>query len=89
LGIAVGSAAVGCAIIYAFSAFYMTSWITDAVAVLFWCLMGMAVKWGHLRAAESEPSRDGAKPSRRRRRALGAEEAVEASSGTDPTVTQE
>ena len=89
LGIAVGAAAVGAAVIYALSAFYMTSWITDAVAVLFWCLMGMAVKWGHLRAAESEPSRDSSGSSGRRLQVSGAEEHAEASSGTDVGVAQD
>jgi hypothetical protein len=55
LGIAVAGAAVGSAAIYIASAIYMTAWTTDAVAVLFWCLMGMAVKWGRLRSAELAP----------------------------------
>jgi hypothetical protein len=87
LSIAVGAAAVGSAVIYAFSAFYMTSWITDAVAVLFWCLMGMAVKWGHLRAAES--SRDSSGSSGRPRRVSGAQGDTEASSGADVVVAQD
>ncbi len=52
LGIGVGGAAWGCAIIFALSSLYMTSWHMDAVAVLFWCALGMAVKWGRLRSAE-------------------------------------
>lgn len=53
LGVAVGAAAVGSAAIYVAAAFY-TRVTTDAIAVLFWCLMGMAVKWGRLRLAKPE-----------------------------------
>lgn len=60
LGLAVGAAAVGVAAVYATSALYMASWHEDAAAVLFWCLMGIAAKWGRLRAAE--PERDSGEP---------------------------
>ena len=49
------AAAVGTAVVCVFSAFYMGSWNTDAIAVLVWCLMGMAVKWGLLQSAQAEP----------------------------------
>jgi len=54
LGVAVGAAAVGSAAIYVAAALYANPWFTDATAVLFWCLLGMAVKWGRLRQAEPE-----------------------------------
>ena len=60
LGVAVGAAAVGSAVIYVAAALYTTPWLSDAIAVLFWCLMGMAVKWGRLRSAELETTRLGA-----------------------------
>jgi len=53
LGVAVGAAAVGAAAVYVAAALYGRAWFTDATAVLFWCLMGMAVKWGRLRREES------------------------------------
>jgi hypothetical protein len=54
-GLAVAAAAVGSAAVYLSAGFYASPWTTDAVAVLFWCLLGMAVKWGNLQpAAEQE-----------------------------------
>ncbi len=54
LGVAVGAAAVGSAAVYVAAALYANAWFTDAIAVLFWCLMGMAVKWGRLRLADPD-----------------------------------
>lgn len=58
LGISVGAAAVGMAAVYVTAAFYAAPWTTDAMAVTFWCLLGMAVKWGSLRSAGSERSQE-------------------------------
>lgn len=49
LGMSVFAGCVGLASIYVLSGVYAPGWHTDAVTVLFWCLIGMAAKWGHLR----------------------------------------
>jgi hypothetical protein len=58
LGISVAAAAVGAAAVFVAGSIYHAPWTTDAIAVPFWCLLGMAVKWGRLRSAE----RDAAAP---------------------------
>ena len=56
LGTSVVAASVGVATVYVFSGIYAMTWHRDAVAVLFWCLIGMAAKWGQLRGApEAKP----------------------------------
>jgi hypothetical protein len=57
-GVAVTAAAAGSAAVFVAAALYANPWNTDAMAVLFWCLMGMATKWGRLRLAEREPKRN-------------------------------
>jgi hypothetical protein len=52
LGFSVAAAAIGLAVVYVWSAFYTTPWTTDAMSVTFWCLVGMALKWGRLASAE-------------------------------------
>lgn len=54
LDVAVVAAAAGSAVVYVAAALYYAPWTTDAIAVPFWCLMGMAVKWGYLRQANRE-----------------------------------
>jgi hypothetical protein len=54
IGVAVGAAAVGMATVYFAAALYAAPWTNDAMAVPFWCLLGMALKWGQLRSAEQE-----------------------------------
>jgi hypothetical protein len=46
LAASVVAACVGLATVYLVSGLYAAAWHTDAVAVVFWCLMGMAAKWG-------------------------------------------
>ena len=48
-GISVVSACVGLTTVYLLGGAYAMPWHTDAVAVLFWCLLGLAAKWGLLR----------------------------------------
>jgi hypothetical protein len=57
LGISIAAAAVGAAAVYVAGSIYHAPWTTDAIAVPFWCLLGMAVRWGRLRNAESDASR--------------------------------
>ena len=52
LGTSVVEACAGLATVYLVAGLYDAPWHADAVAVLFWCLMGMAAKWGQLRRAE-------------------------------------
>ncbi len=56
IGISVAAAAIGAAAVFVAGAIYHAPWTTDAIAVPFWCLLGMAVKWGRLRAAEQDAS---------------------------------
>jgi hypothetical protein len=56
MGIFVTAAAVGAAAVYIGGSVYHAPWTTDAIAVPFWCLLGIAVRWGRLRAAEQEAS---------------------------------
>ncbi len=51
IGLSVVAASTGCAAVYILSGLYTMSWHRDAVAILFWCLMGMAAKWGQLLTA--------------------------------------
>lgn len=60
LAVSVLSAAVGLASVYILAGTYSLAWYTDAVAILFWCLLGMAAKWGQLRFEEQGGSGSGA-----------------------------
>jgi hypothetical protein len=57
LGTSVIAGCVGFATVFLVSGLYGTPWHTDAVAIVFWCLMGIAAKWGQLLLAErGEPA---------------------------------
>ena len=45
------AAAIGLATVYLIAGVYAAAWHSDAVAILFWCVMGVAAKWGQLRRA--------------------------------------
>jgi len=71
LGVAIAAAAVGSAAIYVAAALYAAPWNWDAIAVPFWCLLGMAVKWGRLRDAAPETEQGPAHTTFRRAGAEG------------------
>jgi hypothetical protein len=52
--VSVTAAAGGAAAVYVAGALYHQPWTTDAIAIVFWCLLGIAVRWGRLRSAENE-----------------------------------
>jgi len=56
LGTAVVAACVGLAAVYLVAGVYASAWHSDAVAVTFWCVMGIAAKWGQVRRAAAMAS---------------------------------
>ena len=47
---------VGLATVYLVAGVYAPAWHADAVAVVFWCAMGVVAKWGQIRSAAIVPS---------------------------------
>jgi len=60
LGVSVTAAAVGLATVYVLSGAYTPSWHKDAVAILFWCVLGIAARWGQLAGSRSGSHADDA-----------------------------
>jgi hypothetical protein len=60
LGRSVVAGCAGLATVYLVSGVYASAWHTDAVAILFWCLMGMAARWGLVRHDEEAATPAGA-----------------------------
>lgn len=54
------AACVGLATVYLVAGVYAAAWHSDAVAILFWCVLGIVAKWGQLRRAASSGSGEGA-----------------------------
>jgi hypothetical protein len=60
LGESVAAAAVGLATVYLLGGVYTGAWHTDSTAILFWCVLGMAARWGQLVFAEQQARAGGA-----------------------------
>lgn len=69
LGRSVAAAAVGLAAVYCSAALFTSPWTTDAMAVPFWCLLGIALKWGRF----ASPAEKDAVPSEALKRDRGGE----------------